>query len=69
MMSGEIDFIQPDARNNFRKELFYITDEDVAELKQIITQMADEITNLKFWNKYCDDKDCPYCALRKSLRP
>ena len=68
MKSGEIDFIQPDAKNNFRKEQFFITDEDTKELGGIIIKMVDEITNLKFWDKHCDNKDCQYCALRKSIK-
>jgi DNA helicase-2/ATP-dependent DNA helicase PcrA len=65
MKSGEIDFIQPDGKNNFRKEQFFISDDDISELKQTIERVVDEITNLKFWDKYCDDKDCQYCALRR----
>lgn len=68
MKSGEIDFVQPDAKNNFRKEQFFIADEDTKELREVITRMVDEITDLKFWDKHCDNKDCQYCVLRKSIK-
>jgi len=30
--------------------------------------VADEILNLKFVNKTCDDKECPYCKLGKIVK-
>lgn len=65
--SGEIDFIEPDARGNYKKEKFEITDEEVTELGEIIKKVYNEIVELKFWDKKCSGKDCTYCALRESF--
>ncbi len=67
MSSAEIDFIEPNDKGDYKKEAFSITDEEVAELTELIKKTADEILNLKFWNKTCNDKDCEYCALRKMM--
>lgn len=67
MQSAEIDFIEPNEKGDYKKESFTITDEEVAELTELIKKTADEILNLKFWNKTCEDKDCEYCALRKMM--
>ncbi len=67
MESGEIDFIEPNDKGDFKKESFNVTDEEVQELTDLILNTADEILNLKFWNRICDDKDCEYCALRKIM--
>jgi hypothetical protein len=68
MQSGEIDFIQPDEKGKYRKELFTITKEMVDNLEIQIKQVAKEILDLSFWNKTCSDKDCEFCALRKMIK-
>lgn len=67
MESAEVDFIEPDDKGRYKKETFVITDEEVKELTKLILLTADEILNLKFWNRTCDNKDCEYCALRKMM--
>lgn len=67
MDSGEIDFIEPDDKSRFHKEAFAVTGEEVKELELLIKKVADEILNLKFWDRFCDDKDCEYCALRRMM--
>ncbi len=75
MTSGVIDFVEPlqnvrgkpDPKGKFKKETFEITRTDVSDLKNLISQTADEILNLKFWNKRCDDKKCEYCELRELM--
>jgi len=67
MESAEIDFIEPDDKDRYKKEAFIVTDEEVEQLIQQIMVVADEILNLKFWNSFCSDKDCEYCALRKMM--
>jgi DNA helicase-2/ATP-dependent DNA helicase PcrA len=67
MMSGEIDFVEPNDTGKYKKEKFEIPDNDVIELTDMIKKVADEIINLKFWDKTCDDKDCEYCALRRLM--
>jgi DNA helicase II / ATP-dependent DNA helicase PcrA len=67
MESGEIDFISPDNKAKWHKEKFVIQPEQVEELEQTILKVADEIRSLAFWDKFCDEPDCEYCALRKML--
>ena len=68
MQSGEIDFIQPDEKGNYRKELFTITKEMTDNLENQIKQVAKEILELSFWDKTCNDKKCEFCALRKMIK-
>lgn len=67
MVSGEIDFVEPDDRGKYRKELFEIEPKEIAELKEQIKSAAKEILNLSFWDKKCDDPECYYCKLRGML--
>ena len=67
MVSGEIDFIEPAPSNKYKKEKFLISSEEVEELKQLILKVSDEILNLKFWDKRCDDKKCEFCNLQGHL--
>ena len=62
MKSGELDYIESQ-----KKEKFEIADSDLEELKKLIIEKANEIYSLAFWDKHCDDKDCEYCELSKSL--
>ncbi len=68
MQSGTIDFIEPDEKENYHKETFEISDEEVSELTTIIQRVAGEILSLAFWDKTCDEKDCEFCGLRKLMR-
>jgi DNA helicase-2/ATP-dependent DNA helicase PcrA len=65
MMSGVIDFIEPDEKGKFKSENFEITDQEVEALKNQIKFVASEIRQLAFWDRYCDDKECEYCDLRR----
>ncbi len=67
MTEGVISFIEPDQKGRYHKESFYITKEEVAALKDVILNVSEEIFNLSFWNKFCDDPQCEYCALRKVM--
>ena len=68
MISGEIDFIEPDDRGKYHKEKFEVTAGEMDELKAIITAVSTEILNLDFWDKICGKKDCKYCALRALMK-
>jgi DNA helicase-2/ATP-dependent DNA helicase PcrA len=68
MISGEIDFIEPDDKGKLHKERFEIPDEDVAELEKTIHRVADEIMNLKFWDEPCDPEKCDYCELVEVMK-
>ena len=65
--SGEIDFIQPDEKGNYKKELFTIDDKMVLELEEQIKLVAKEIMDLSFWGKTCENKNCEFCNLRKMI--
>lgn len=64
MQEGHLDFIEPDTKGKFHRELFVIGDEEVNALRGEIRRAAEEITTLAFWDKRCHDKKCPWCALR-----
>jgi CRISPR/Cas system-associated exonuclease Cas4 (RecB family) len=64
MVSGEIDFIEPDDKGRCKKEPFVIGKEEIAELEALIKKVVDEILNLSFWDKRCGDKKCEFCQLR-----
>ena len=68
MVAGEINFIEPDSKGNYRKELFDINPEGVAELEKQIKAVVKEILSLSFWDKTCDDPKCEYCKLRKMIK-
>lgn len=79
METGVIDFTEPldfldftrdkSARGKpeFKKEAFEISNSDVKNLSNLIEKTADEILNLKFWDKGCGKKDCEFCSLRALL--
>jgi DNA helicase-2/ATP-dependent DNA helicase PcrA len=67
MKAGLIDFVEPDDRGNYRKELFEITEADCADLKKTIETVSQEIYSGAFWTKECDDEACQFCQLRRML--
>lgn len=67
MVSGEIDFIEPNDKAIFKKEKFFIGEEDKKELIGLIKKTAKEISSFSFWQKFCQDPNCQYCFLRKSM--
>ena len=67
MVSGEIDFVEPDQKGNFHKEKFLISNDEVQNLRKIITEVSDQILNLKFQDQTCGDRDCEFCELRNKI--
>lgn len=65
--TGVIDFVQPDEKGNYKSETFTLAQKEVNELKTLIKQVTEEIRNLDFWEKLCDDKACEYCTMRSYL--
>lgn len=71
MQKGIIEFLEPTLSTSsgqagkIKVEEFEITPDEVEELKETIKRVADEITNLKFWDKTCGEKDCKWCGYRK----
>ncbi|PIR87030.1 MAG: hypothetical protein COU11_02255 [Candidatus Harrisonbacteria bacterium CG10_big_fil_rev_8_21_14_0_10_49_15] len=68
MVSGVIDFIEPNDRGKYIREEFEIADTEVEELRSLIQAKAKEILNLDFWDNRCDAQDCRYCELRSFMR-
>ncbi len=73
MREGVIDFVQPKTvgtREVYVKESFRISTDDVAQLIDDITRVAQEISTLAFWDERCDRHkkgECEYCALRDTM--
>lgn len=68
MISGEIDFVEPDKKTgHYRREVFSISDKEVSVLESEIKQVLDDIMNLRFWSQYCSDPKCEYCAMRRQI--
>jgi DNA helicase-2/ATP-dependent DNA helicase PcrA len=65
MVSGEVDFIEPDSHGKYHKEKFDVSDREVEELKNLISNVASQILSFSFFDKTCDDRDCEYCKLGK----
>lgn len=56
--TGTIDFVQADAKGQFKKVSFNLTKEDTDELTNLITQTYQKISNLEFApSESCDDPD------------
>ena len=68
MKSGELDFVEPGSNGKYVKDKFEISDEEVDELLILIKEKASEIYNLDFFDKSCEDKDCEYCLLGRSMK-
>ena len=68
MISGEIDFTEPDDAGKYHKEKFVISKDDVEELQNKIKEITKEIISFSFWDRKCDDKKCEYCELRGMMK-
>lgn len=64
MTQGVIDFIEPDEKGRFKSEKFEITETMAKNLEDKIIFIANEILNIEFWDKRCDNLKCEYCQLR-----
>lgn len=67
MVSGDIDFVEPDKTGRYRKEHIVIEKEDVHELSELINKISEEILMLAFWDRRCENKTCEFCALRDMM--
>lgn len=67
MKTGTIDFLKPDARGRYRREVFEISNGEVEELKHLIADVSRQIFSLSFWNKTCADRDCEWCRLKQLI--
>lgn len=68
MVSGEIDFIEPDQRGKYHKEHFIIEQEEVDALVLELKRVAQEILDLSFWDTPCDPNVSDFCELQAMLK-
>ncbi len=68
MKAGEIDFVEPNDRGKYKKEIFEIEEKEVKELEECIRKSAEEIQNLAFWDTVCEDTKCEFCRLRHLMQ-
>jgi DNA helicase-2/ATP-dependent DNA helicase PcrA len=66
--SGEINFIDPDEKGRYHREIFTLSSDEVRELEQLIMHIAEEIRSLAFWHKTCGSWECSYCSLRRMMK-
>ena len=67
MISGELDFVEPDSNGKFHREKFIITEVETVALQEQIFDLAEQVLEFKFWDKRCGDKDCEFCKLRDKV--
>lgn len=67
MEEGVIDFIEPNPKGLYKREVFTIENSEVINLEKLIKDTVKEIKSFSFWNKNCENKDCQFCKLRKIM--
>jgi DNA helicase-2/ATP-dependent DNA helicase PcrA len=60
---GVIDFVEPDTKGKFHREVFAPSDKEVSELEVEIGAMAKAVLAGEFVG--CHEKDCKYCNLSR----
>ncbi len=68
MTTGVIDFVEPDAKGNYHREVFPVSSADVDAVTEEVKRVGKDIYELAFWNTRCDDRACEYCRLREAIR-
>lgn len=68
MVSGDIDFIEPNEKGVYRREMFEVISEEVNVLEAEIKRVGQEIIDGIFWEKRCNEQKCEYCALRDMMQ-
>jgi DNA helicase-2/ATP-dependent DNA helicase PcrA len=63
MKTGVVDFVEPNDKGEYKREIFEIADEEVLALEDQILQVTSEILSMEFLEKGCGEKDCEYCKL------
>ena len=67
MVSGTIDFVEPDKKGKYHREGFSIGETDFKTLTEEVKRVGKEIYSLAFWSRRCGDRKCEYCKLRETL--
>lgn len=66
-VSGVIDFVEPTESGKYRSEEFELAEKEVEALAEEVRKAAGEIRSLAFWNSFCGEESCEYCAIRKMM--
>ena len=61
--TGTLSFVEPDSHGEIHEETFEITDNEIAELRELIIKATKEICSGEFLNTDCDNSVCDYCHL------
>ncbi len=67
MESGRIEFVEANPSGQYKSESFEITRDDRIAIQSLVKEKALEIYNVSYWNTFCDDPKCEYCALRRAM--
>jgi DNA helicase-2/ATP-dependent DNA helicase PcrA len=62
-VEGEVDFIKPNPRGKYKKEVFQFEEEELAKLKDLIKATYDQMLSLDF-SKTDDLYECSKCEFR-----
>jgi hypothetical protein len=68
VIEAMLDFIEPNERGNYKRESFVISDAEVAELKETIKVMVEDVRTLGFLTKKCESEDPHLVALSQIVR-
>ncbi len=63
MRKGILQFVEPDKKGEIHTEAFVIPQEAVAELKEQIQTVVNELLTGTYLDAECDPKTCDYCDL------
>jgi hypothetical protein len=61
--TGVLSFVEPGGNGQIREELFTITDDEIAALKQEIIAMLRSIVTGEAFEVACDPEQCRFCHL------
>ncbi len=66
MKTGTLDFIKPDERGRYRREVFTIEDTEVKALRALTADVARQIADFSFADQGCGKRDCEWCTLKEA---
>lgn len=61
--NGAISFVEPNQNGDIKEEVFTVTDDELAGLKQDILTLASSVIDGSFMAAPCDPDRCDYCHL------
>ncbi|MDB5204059.1 MAG: UvrD/REP helicase, helicase / ATP-dependent helicase PcrA [Candidatus Taylorbacteria bacterium] len=65
--SGTLTFLVPDDNGKMLSENFALTIDDKKEIEECLLETLESIYSFEFLDKKCEDKECGYCALSKTI--